>query len=326
MPDAALRVQRTYLVLTLFTTLAASFIWGINTLFLLSAGLDNTQAFAANAFFTVGPGAVRGPDGRRRGHARPAVLVPARDGDAARRDGALPRDVGHEGRPPRLGDRVDPPRARLHVLLRRHRGVARRRARRHRLSRHARADLRPRPDRDGRRDAHGIGRRRVHRPGHEPRRPVRPARGAARRDVRDRLRVHARHRVHPEPWRERRGGGQRRAEGLDRRRAPQPARSLADAVGPVHGGRRDLRLLRDAAVPAAAVRRPDRVRHRRARGGGRRGRADRRRPQREPRAAVLPPAHRRPPPGGGRHGRPARAHRPDRPVRPGAAAARRPGR
>jgi MFS family permease len=54
MPDTALRVQRTYLVLTLLTTLAASFIWGINTLFLLNAGLDNTQAFAANAFFTVG--------------------------------------------------------------------------------------------------------------------------------------------------------------------------------------------------------------------------------------------------------------------------------
>jgi MFS family permease len=54
MPDTARRVQRTYLVLTLLTTLAASFIWGINTLFLLDAGLDNTQAFAANAFFTVG--------------------------------------------------------------------------------------------------------------------------------------------------------------------------------------------------------------------------------------------------------------------------------
>ena len=47
-------VQRTYLVLTLLTTLAASFIWGINTLFLLDAGLTNTEAFAANAFFTVG--------------------------------------------------------------------------------------------------------------------------------------------------------------------------------------------------------------------------------------------------------------------------------
>jgi MFS family permease len=47
-------VQRTYLLLTLLTTLAASFIWGINTLFLLDAGLSNTEAFAANAFFAVG--------------------------------------------------------------------------------------------------------------------------------------------------------------------------------------------------------------------------------------------------------------------------------
>src|SRR6187455_2377901 len=54
MSDAARTVDRTYLVLTLFTTLAASFIWGINTLFLLDAGLDNTQAFTVNAFFTVG--------------------------------------------------------------------------------------------------------------------------------------------------------------------------------------------------------------------------------------------------------------------------------
>jgi MFS family permease len=51
---AARTVQRTYLVLTLLTTLAASFIWGVNTLFLLDAGLSNTEAFAANAFFTVG--------------------------------------------------------------------------------------------------------------------------------------------------------------------------------------------------------------------------------------------------------------------------------
>jgi len=47
-------VERTYLALTLLTTLAASFIWGINTLFLLNAGLSNTEAFAANAFFTLG--------------------------------------------------------------------------------------------------------------------------------------------------------------------------------------------------------------------------------------------------------------------------------
>jgi MFS family permease len=54
LPNPAQTVQRTYLLLTLLTTLAASFIWGINTLFLLDAGLSNTEAFAANAFFAVG--------------------------------------------------------------------------------------------------------------------------------------------------------------------------------------------------------------------------------------------------------------------------------
>jgi MFS family permease len=47
-------IQRIYLVLLLLHTLAASFIWGINTLFLLDAGLSNAEAFAANAFFTAG--------------------------------------------------------------------------------------------------------------------------------------------------------------------------------------------------------------------------------------------------------------------------------
>lgn len=36
------------------STFASSFIWGVNTLFLLDAGLSITEAFAANAFFTVG--------------------------------------------------------------------------------------------------------------------------------------------------------------------------------------------------------------------------------------------------------------------------------
>ncbi|WP_166872976.1 MFS transporter [Salinibacterium sp. ZJ450] len=54
MNPAARRVQRIYLILLLGNTLAASFIWGINTLFLLDAGLSNFEAFAANAFFTVG--------------------------------------------------------------------------------------------------------------------------------------------------------------------------------------------------------------------------------------------------------------------------------
>ena len=54
MNKASRKVQATYLTLLLFNTLAASLIWGINTLFLLDAGLNNTEAFAANAFFTAG--------------------------------------------------------------------------------------------------------------------------------------------------------------------------------------------------------------------------------------------------------------------------------
>src|SRR3990172_3139966 len=48
------RILTVYVVLTLPSTFASSFICGINTLFLLDAGLSITQAFAANAFFTVG--------------------------------------------------------------------------------------------------------------------------------------------------------------------------------------------------------------------------------------------------------------------------------
>jgi MFS family permease len=47
-------IQRVYLLLLLGNTLAASLIWGINTIFLLDAGLSNLEAFAANAFFTAG--------------------------------------------------------------------------------------------------------------------------------------------------------------------------------------------------------------------------------------------------------------------------------
>ena len=53
-PASSRAIQRVYLILLLLHTLAASFIWGINTLFLLDAGLSNTEAFAANAFFTAG--------------------------------------------------------------------------------------------------------------------------------------------------------------------------------------------------------------------------------------------------------------------------------
>lgn len=50
----ARRVQGVYFTLLIGNTLAASLIWGVNTLFLLDAGLSNLEAFAANAFFSVG--------------------------------------------------------------------------------------------------------------------------------------------------------------------------------------------------------------------------------------------------------------------------------
>ena len=54
MITTSLGVRRTYYALQLGNTLAASLIWGINTIFLLDAGLSNLEAFAANAFFTAG--------------------------------------------------------------------------------------------------------------------------------------------------------------------------------------------------------------------------------------------------------------------------------
>ena len=54
MQVTASQILKTYVTLTLLSTFASSFIWGINTLFLLDAGLSITEAFAANAFFTLG--------------------------------------------------------------------------------------------------------------------------------------------------------------------------------------------------------------------------------------------------------------------------------
>jgi MFS family permease len=47
-------IRRTYFALLLGNTLAASLIWGINTIFLLDAGLSNLVAFAAKGFYTAG--------------------------------------------------------------------------------------------------------------------------------------------------------------------------------------------------------------------------------------------------------------------------------
>jgi MFS family permease len=52
--QTAATVRRTFYLLTAGNTLAASLIWGINTILLLDAGLSNFEVFAANAFWTVG--------------------------------------------------------------------------------------------------------------------------------------------------------------------------------------------------------------------------------------------------------------------------------
>src|SRR5262245_59456997 len=56
-------IVRAYLALTVLETLAASLIWGINTLFLLDAGLSITGAFVANAAFTAGMAVFEVPTG-----------------------------------------------------------------------------------------------------------------------------------------------------------------------------------------------------------------------------------------------------------------------
>jgi MFS family permease len=47
------KVIRTYLVVHGLFTLSASLIWGVNTLFLLEAGLNIFEVFVANAVFTA---------------------------------------------------------------------------------------------------------------------------------------------------------------------------------------------------------------------------------------------------------------------------------
>jgi len=54
MPDAAAALVRRYYTYAGIYTLAASIIWGINTLFLLDAGLSIAEVFFANAAFSVG--------------------------------------------------------------------------------------------------------------------------------------------------------------------------------------------------------------------------------------------------------------------------------
>ena len=141
------RSSARYLVLLLGNTLAASLIWGINTIFLLDAGLSNLEAFAANAFFTAGmvlfevpTGVVADTVGRRASYLLGTVTLAV---------STLLYVLLWQIEAPfwAWAVVVDPARARVHVLLRRGRGVARRRAARHRLHGRARVGVRPRPGR-----------------------------------------------------------------------------------------------------------------------------------------------------------------------------------
>lgn len=76
------QVIRVYLVMSGLFTLSASVIWGVNTLFLLDAGLDIFQVFVANASFTAGmvlfeipTGVVADTGGRRRSFLLAAVTL-----------------------------------------------------------------------------------------------------------------------------------------------------------------------------------------------------------------------------------------------------------
>ncbi len=50
----AVSIRRRYYAIVALYNLSASLIWGVNTLFLLDAGLDLFETFVANAFFTLG--------------------------------------------------------------------------------------------------------------------------------------------------------------------------------------------------------------------------------------------------------------------------------
>jgi MFS family permease len=60
---ASRKVRNVYFVLNLFIWLPTALIVGINTLFLLDGGLSNVEAFAANAFYTIGVAVFELPTG-----------------------------------------------------------------------------------------------------------------------------------------------------------------------------------------------------------------------------------------------------------------------
>ena len=141
-------------------------------------------------------GPLRGADRDRRRHDRPPRLLPARHGDAGRHHLALRLPLGDRGPVLGLGGGLDAARPGVHVLLRSGRGLAGRRPERDPFRGQPGVGLRPRTGRRRRGDVDGVGCRRLHRPGHEPRRAVRVARRRAPGDVRAGVRPDEGRRLH----------------------------------------------------------------------------------------------------------------------------------
>ena len=274
-------------------TLAASLIWGINTIFLLDAGLSNPEAFAANAFFTAGMVHLRGADRDRRRHRRAAHLLSARDGDA---DRSRPSSTSCSGRSRRRSGPGPSPRccsasASPSSRARSRRGSSTR-------SRQPASPARSRPCSAAARWSPGVAMLTGSLAGGfiaaetTPRRPVR----APRRRSSLVMFLVAFRLMHDVGFtrRTRRQAPARDAEdrvSLDRVRLARARGQVADAGGPVHRRRRHLRLLRVAAVPARALRRPGGLPGGRARGGDRRRRPDPRWLRRSADPPPLPPPH-----------------------------------
>ena len=291
--DPARVVERTYLVLTAVTTLAASFIWGVNTLFLLSAGLSNTEAFTANAFFTVGQVIFEIPTGvvaDVRGRRFSFML-----GSATLLVGTLLYLLMWEIQAPFIGWALASMLLGLGFTF---------------FSGATEAwlvDALAATGHEG--DLESVFGRAL------------TVGGAAmlvgsvsggfvaqatnlgvpyiiRAAILGLALVIAFFFMHDLGFTPKRGGasdrpGQVRGPRLDRRRLAQPAGPLADAGRAVRRRRRHLRVLRVPAVPPRAVRRSDRVRDRGPRGGDRGGGPDRRRAARLARPAAVQAPHRR---------------------------------
>ena len=115
------------LSLTLLSTFASSFIWGINTLFLLDAGLTITRGIHGKRILYRRTSHLRNPDRHRRRHTRPANFISPRNRDAVCNDHRVSLALADQGAVLGVGGRVGVTRTRIYFLQRRDGGVAGRR-------------------------------------------------------------------------------------------------------------------------------------------------------------------------------------------------------